>query len=99
MAVINVMLSELMDAQKQMISEAESYKESVNRIGQILERLQNQWEGDAQVAFEVEQIQAMAFYNQMVKRITACGNGYKYAAGCYEDADKTSANIIKSVNA
>ena len=93
------MISELIDAQKQLLNKAELYQESVNQIKSILNQLQNQWEGDAQAAFQTEQAQAIIFYNQMANRIAACAKGYGYAAKQYSKADKTSADIIKSVNA
>ena len=98
MAVIDVTLSELCTAKKNLMTKAEEYQNSVKQIKTVLGTLESQWKGEAQAAFQAEQIEAILFYQKMVTRVQTGGTKYQYAADQYALADKKCAEIIKSVN-
>ena len=96
--IIDVTYSRMQEARKQMLTQVGEYRESITRVRDSVSELRSEWEGDAQAAFDAEQMRAMMFYNQMAQRVTTCADTLAQACLRYSEADRAAAEIIKAAN-
>ena len=96
--IIDVDYSQMQNARKQLLTQVNEYMESTGQVREIVSELSNEWEGDAQAAFNAEQITAMMFYDQMAQRVTTCADTLSKASARYAEADHTAAGFIKAAN-
>lgn len=96
--IIDVNYSGMQNARKQMLMKVHEYTESTDRVRAVVAELRGQWEGDAQAAFDAEQMAAMLFYEQMARRTSNCANYLARASARYAETDHAAAGLIKAAN-
>lgn len=96
MAKIKVTLSEMTAAANKLQSASESFLSSAQKALSSAEALAGCWEGDANAAFQSEQMKANQWYRQMMDLVHDYIENLKEAREIYETTDEDAAAAIKA---
>jgi WXG100 family type VII secretion target len=93
---LTVRNSLLRSAARELQTQLNVFSEATSQSEKAARTLCTQWEGDAEVAFEAEQENAVREYRNMEKTVRNLIDALKTAADKYEAADSHCAKLLRS---